>query len=223
MNPLLTNPWFSYPDAADDFVAPESQPYYGTPFGDLLSDLDPRANAQDPERLCKVGAKGGYTAQPLHGVWASGPYFHNGSVPTVWDVLKPEERPELWLRQQVPQAEAAPKGERGFDTDLQRAYDYERLGWKYERVNCDALGAAPYMACTYDQNVPTAMDFMVYPFRVMADYFAAPYLASPNQGEVDQRAVYNTNGYSKGNGGRDFTKVLTDAERRALIEYLKTL
>ena len=40
----------------------------------------------------------GYVAPPLDGVWASGPYFHNGSVPTLWHVLHPERRPAAWLR-----------------------------------------------------------------------------------------------------------------------------
>ncbi|AXQ31531.1 hypothetical protein D0B54_23840 [Solimonas sp. K1W22B-7] len=215
---LLAKAWFSYPDAARDFVAPESRPYYGTPFGDLLSDLDPTSAPKDPEQKCKLGTKGGYTAQPLHGVWASAPYLHNGSVPTVWDVLKPDDRPEIWLRQQAPLSEAGPQGERGFDTDLKRAYDYDKLGWKYERMRCDALGRVPYLACSFDQAVPTALDFIVFPFKVMADYFAAP-----GKDAVNERAVYNTNGYSKSNSGHDFTKELTDPERRALIEYLKTL
>jgi hypothetical protein len=35
-----------------------------------------------------------YKARPLNGVWASAPYLHNGSVPTVWDLLHhPAERP----------------------------------------------------------------------------------------------------------------------------------
>lgn len=41
---------------------------------------------------------GGYVAPPLNGVWASAPYFHNGSVPTLWHVLHPEARPEIWKR-----------------------------------------------------------------------------------------------------------------------------
>lgn len=41
---------------------------------------------------------GGYLAPPLRGVWASAPYFHNGSVPTLWDVLHPSERPQVWAR-----------------------------------------------------------------------------------------------------------------------------
>ena len=41
---------------------------------------------------------GGYVPPPLDGIWASAPYFHNGSVPTVWHVLHPDERPKVWLR-----------------------------------------------------------------------------------------------------------------------------
>lgn len=40
----------------------------------------------------------GYVAPPLDGVWASAPYFHNGSVPTLWHVLYPDSRPKVWKR-----------------------------------------------------------------------------------------------------------------------------
>ncbi len=40
----------------------------------------------------------GYVAPPLDGIWASAPYFHNGSVPTLWHVLHPAERPKVWRR-----------------------------------------------------------------------------------------------------------------------------
>ncbi|MFG0332885.1 MAG: cytochrome c, partial [Maioricimonas sp. JB049] len=40
----------------------------------------------------------GYIAPPLDGIWASAPYFHNGSVPTLWHVLNPDERPVVWKR-----------------------------------------------------------------------------------------------------------------------------
>lgn len=39
----------------------------------------------------------------------------------------------------------------------------------------------------------------------------------------ENRKIYNTHLYSQGNGGHDFTSVLTDDERYALIEYMKTL
>ncbi len=36
----------------------------------------------------------GYVARPLEGIWATAPFLHNGSVPTLDDLLKPEnERP----------------------------------------------------------------------------------------------------------------------------------
>ena len=41
---------------------------------------------------------GGYVAPPLHGIWASAPYLHNGSVPTLWHLLHPNKRPQLWKR-----------------------------------------------------------------------------------------------------------------------------
>jgi mono/diheme cytochrome c family protein len=41
----------------------------------------------------------GYVAPPLNGIWASAPYLHNGSVPTLWHVLHPGQRPKLWRRE----------------------------------------------------------------------------------------------------------------------------
>lgn len=45
-----------------------------------------------------VEATGGYLAPPLMGVWATAPYFHNGSVPTLEGVLFPQTRPTRWQR-----------------------------------------------------------------------------------------------------------------------------
>jgi len=36
---------------------------------------------------------GGYVAPDLSGVWATAPYLHNGSVPTLWHLLDGEPRP----------------------------------------------------------------------------------------------------------------------------------
>ncbi len=41
----------------------------------------------------------GYVAPPLHGIWASAPYLHNGSIPTLWHLLHPSQRPRVWRRQ----------------------------------------------------------------------------------------------------------------------------
>mgnify|MGYP000928177939 CR=1 FL=1 len=33
-----------------------------------------------------------YKARPLNGIWATAPYLHNGSVPTLYDLLLPKKR-----------------------------------------------------------------------------------------------------------------------------------
>ncbi len=57
----------------------------------------------------------GYVAPPLDGIWASAPYLHNGSVPTVYELLNSQSRPERWTRD-------------GEST----SYDHEKLGWEYD-------------------------------------------------------------------------------------------
>ena len=52
----------------------------------------------DGAELADRAAGSGYVAPPLDGVWATAPYFHNGSVPTLWHVLHPAERPTVWRR-----------------------------------------------------------------------------------------------------------------------------
>ncbi len=78
-----------------------------------LVDTDPvRLGALSPEHrrgfgltwFADFGASptiadpGGYVAPPLDGIWASAPYFHNGSVPTLWHLLNSNERPKVWRR-----------------------------------------------------------------------------------------------------------------------------
>ena len=41
--------------------------------------------------------------------------------------------------------------------------------------------------------------------------------------QIEDRKIYNTRMYSQSNTGHEFTDVLTDKERLAIIEYLKTL
>jgi len=45
-----------------------------------------------------VAEPGGYIAPPLDGIWASAPYLHNGSVPTLWHLFHAERRPVVWQR-----------------------------------------------------------------------------------------------------------------------------
>lgn len=109
----------------------------------------------------------GYVPPPLDGIWATAPYLHNGSVPSVALMLNSKARPKYWKRVDYD------------DTN----FDEENLGW-------------PYVEVPYSQ----------------AD---AP---------VDeQKYIYDTTYYSQTNGGHTFGDALTDADRHAVIEYLKTL
>jgi hypothetical protein len=61
-----------------------------------------------------------YPAKPLVGIWATAPYLHNGSVPTIWDLLAPEEdRPKQFKIGQ-------------------REYDPVKLGYAQENLPADA-------------------------------------------------------------------------------------
>ncbi|HUF69721.1 MAG TPA: hypothetical protein VMM79_13845 [Longimicrobiales bacterium] len=48
-------------------------------------------------RYITVETTGGYVATPLTAVWISAPYLHNGSVPTLWHLMHPDERPERFM------------------------------------------------------------------------------------------------------------------------------
>ena len=47
--------------------------------------------------LVNAERTGGYVAPILTGLWISAPYLHNGSVPTLWDLMHPDSRPERFL------------------------------------------------------------------------------------------------------------------------------
>jgi hypothetical protein len=59
------------------------------------ADLDREAFEQmEREHPNRWRETDGYVARSLAGIWATAPYLHNGSVPTLWDLLSPPaERP----------------------------------------------------------------------------------------------------------------------------------
>jgi mono/diheme cytochrome c family protein len=111
----------------------------------------------------------GYQAPPLDGIWATAPYLHNGSVPTLEGVLNSKTRPRLFTRSYRTGADD---------------YDRDRVGWKVTE-----LTAPP----------------------------------GPDAPGVERRKVYDTTQSGRSNAGHAYGDDLTDAERRAVIEYLKTL
>lgn len=114
----------------------------------------------------KVNAEpGGYVAPPLDGIWASAPYFHNGSVPTLWHVLHPEHRPRIWRRSED-------------------GYDREKIG----------LDATVYNELPADARSP-----------------------------AQKRQYFDTRNFGKSAAGHRFPDALSEDEKRAVLEYLKTL
>ena len=73
--------------------------------------------AQEPKFGPLVGAVIGYQAPPLDGVWATAPYLHNGSVPTLYHMLNSKARPRIYTR--------------SFRTDAE-AFDNVKVGWKVQ-------------------------------------------------------------------------------------------
>ena len=68
--------------------------------------------------ISRLEPQKGYVAPPLEGVWATAPYLHNGSVPTLLALLDSTKRPTYWTR--------------SFDsTD----YDQAGVGWNFSTVD----------------------------------------------------------------------------------------
>lgn len=74
----------------------------------------------------------GYIAPPLDGIWATAPYLHNGSVPTIEALLHSPSRPVRWQR-----------------SGDSRDYDLEKVGWKYTVPT-----RAKKKGWTYDTTLP---------------------------------------------------------------------
>ena len=76
-------------------------------------------NVEEKKRFLsgKVTTTRRYATPPLEGIWARGPYLHNASVPTIYDLLKPSARPRKYSM-------------RPSSTDPDN-YDQARIGWKY--------------------------------------------------------------------------------------------
>jgi len=108
---------------------------------------------------------GGYNAPPLDGIWATAPYLHNGSVPTLWHLLHPDQRPKVWLR-----------AEDGYDT--------AKVGLEVEAF--DKLPAGITRAS-------------------------------------QRRRYFDSSGFGKSAVGHPFAEELDEEEKRAVLEYLKTL
>ena len=111
-----------------------------------------------PYRFRRFRKTNGYANHPLDGIWARAPYLHNGSVPTLRDLLEPvERRPAVFYR--------------GYDV-----YDQDGVG--------------------FVSSVPEERGRRF--FR------------------------YDTAVPGNGNGGHVYGTTLSDDDKRAIVEYMKT-
>lgn len=108
---------------------------------------------------------GGYVAPPLDGIWATAPYFHNGSVPTLWHLMHSDQRPKVWKR-------------------TEDGYDQEKIGLEVEIF----------------ERLP----------RGVTD-------------RAEKRRYFDTSLFGKSAAGHLFPDALSEPEKKAVLEYLRTL
>lgn len=82
-------------------------------------------------------ANQGYVANGLDGLWARAPYLHNGSVPTLYHVLVPSERPAKFVRGSI-------------------GYDAARVGYQSDVAKFDTYRASDPTAAIYDTSWDSA-------------------------------------------------------------------
>ena len=209
----------------------EMSPGYEQPSGDIVSSSlrrIPRAayDKGDGPVFSPIGPNTwiepfGYVAPPLYGTWGSAPYFHNGSVPNLWGVLKPSDRPDVWKRQYTAANSLGTNA--GYDASL-ASYDFQKLGWKYTAVQCaDQPSNSLFLPCSED--MATVDILFANVANKVAQYSSLAYQSPPpiTNKQIKSRMVFNTHLYGQGNQGHEFTQFLTDAERYAILEYMKTL
>lgn len=61
----------------------------GVLLGHKLADVAAVAEAHTAHENVPTFVPRSYKARPLNGIWATAPYLHNGSVPNLWELLKP--------------------------------------------------------------------------------------------------------------------------------------
>ncbi|MGC1276221.1 MAG: hypothetical protein WBC44_21160 [Planctomycetaceae bacterium] len=185
----------------------------------------------------------GYVATPLTAIWLRAPYLHNGSVPTLWDLLHPSLPP--------PEAEAlvdtigdAALGRNDVADRLHTLLDKAGAPTQApERVRTELDALKPLV----DQVVETARSRGYRPplfYRGSNILTTRSFDDDSSSEQQDERRlvgfVHTSDGlddrrlavpyatFVRGNGNRGhegsrYGTDLNDQQRRALVEYLKTL
>jgi mono/diheme cytochrome c family protein len=142
----------------DDIDRVGTDPYRLNSYTDVFAANQYALYPNSPYRFTHFRKTRGYANQPLDAIWLRAPYLHNGSVPTLRDLLEPpDSRPKVFYR--------------GYDV-------FDQAGVGFVSTVPSAGGQTFFK---YDTSIP-----------------------------------------GNGNGGHMYGTRLPDADRQALVEYLKT-
>jgi hypothetical protein len=117
----------------------------------------------------------------------------------------------------------------GFDTNLERAFDPGRVGWRYEEIPCRfrsifSSSVTPYIECNpRNDDDPLVQQLLSVLYSNLVATWNILYPPILTDDQIEERKIYNTHMFGQGNDGHEFNSVLTDHERLAILEYLKTL
>jgi hypothetical protein len=148
------------------------------------------------------GPDGGYVAMPLTGAWLLGPYLHNGSVPSLADLLQDPYAPsELSQMLAGPNTVISNSPRRATESELRRVENVVRRARTEGR-------RPPLFFRGYDVLDTTRVGFV-------ADRGSVPDETPP--------FIYDTRRRANGSSGHTYGTSLSADDKRALLEYLKTL
>jgi mono/diheme cytochrome c family protein len=108
--PTYPNRLLSTLEVGTDPLLASGTAQFGKPFVDWFA-------SSFYGELSRLAPEQGYVAPPLDGIWATAPFLHNGSVPTLAVLLDSSQRPRYWTRSFV-------------TTD----YDTSGVGWNFDVV-----------------------------------------------------------------------------------------
>jgi cytochrome c5 len=103
-----------YPNYVIAIADVATDPILATGAAEFATDYVTWFNESYYGKIAHLDSQKGYYAPPLDGVWATAPFFHNGSVPNIELVLDSTKRPQFWTR--------------AFDSN---DFDKTNVGWNF--------------------------------------------------------------------------------------------
>lgn len=149
----------------------------------------------DPGRLKN------YKSRPLHGIWATPPFLHNGSVRTVYQMISPREEREQWFWSGTKEYDPVDLGYRNLPVPGAVKYDTrvtgnDNTGHEF-RAGCQSNGViGPYLKPVERRQIIEylkAMDYVDDPGRkyeqLLCDYKSAADVTACEQRLGDETAA----------------------------------